>query len=209
MKPTSAQLRALAKRDPVLGRAIRQVERFPGFPQPGGYRSHYHALARSILYQQLAGAAASTIYGRVCDLTPGAGFPRAAELLALPEKKLRAAGLSANKLLALRDLARHTESGELCFPSISRLSDERIIERLVQVRGIGEWTVQMFLIFRLGRLDVMPTGDLGVQEGMRILDGLRSRPKPKELGARAEVWRPLRSVATWTLYRLTDTAAPS
>ena len=75
--------------------------------------------------------------------------------------------------------------------------------------GIGEWTVQMFLIFRLGRLDVMPTGDLGVQEGMRILDGLRSRPKPKELGARAEVWRPLRSVATWTLYRLTDTAAPS
>ncbi len=205
MKPRRGELAALARRDPVLGAALRRVPPYPGFSsRTGSYRSHFHALARAIVYQQLAGAAAKTIHDRVCALTPGRAFPRPPELLALSDARLRGAGLSRNKLLALRDLAGRVEDGSLALTRIARLSDEAIVERLVEVRGIGAWSAQMFLIFRLGRLDVMPATDLGVQEGLRRLDGLAERPKPKQLEQRAEVWRPLRSVATWVLYRLAD-----
>ena len=204
--PTTAQLRALARRDPVLGRAIKRMDPFPGFPIPGEYRSHYEALARAIVYQQLAGAAAKTIWGRVCALTPGKSFPRAPELLGLKEKVLRGAGLSGNKYLSLRDLATRVDQGTLPLSRMSRWDDERIIEGLVEVRGIGPWTAQMFLLFRLGRLNVMAPADLGLQEGLRILDGLDERPSPKELAARAEDWAPLCSIACWTLWRLADEA---
>jgi len=204
--PTPAQLRALARRDPALGKAMKGHEPFPGFPVPGEYRSHHEALARSIVYQQLAGAAAGTIWTRVCALTPGRHFPRPPELLKLSEKKLRGAGLSGNKYLSLRDLAGRVAAGDLPLTRISRWEDERISEALVEVRGIGPWTAQMFMIFRLGRLDVMAPGDLGLQEGLRILDGLKERPAPKELARRAQAWEPLRSVACWFLWRLADAA---
>ncbi|MHC4844739.1 MAG: DNA-3-methyladenine glycosylase family protein [Planctomycetota bacterium] len=185
---------------------MKRTEPYPGFPRKGtpGGESHYAHLARSILYQQLAGKAAATIHGRVCALTPGRGFPRPPDLLRLSDARLRSAGLSGNKLAALRDLASRVVSGDLKLASISRLSDERVIDRLVEVRGIGVWTAQMFLMFRLGRLDVMPAGDLGVQEGLKRLDGLDERPAPATVLERAEVWAPLRSVAAWHLWRLSD-----
>ena len=211
MDPTAAQLRALARRDPVLGRALRRVPPFPGFPAGAAsvQRSHFHALGRAIVYQQLAGAAARTIHDRVVALTPGRGFPRAEDLLELGDGALRGAGLSRAKVAALRDLAAKVTAGELKLRSIGRLPDDEVVARLTQVRGIGEWSAQMFLMFRLGRLDVMPCGDLGVQEGLRRLDGLDERPTPRELAARSEPWRPLRSVASWVLWRLADTQEPS
>ncbi|MCP3914249.1 MAG: DNA-3-methyladenine glycosylase 2 family protein [bacterium] len=207
-RPTPAQLRALARRDPVLGTALKRVPRYPGFPnrdQP--YRTHYQALARSITSQQLSTKAARTIHDRVCALTPGRSFPRPPELLELTDGALRGAGLSQGKLLALRDLATRIEDGSLRLAPIGRKGDEDVIEALTRVRGIGVWTAQMFLMFRLGRLDVMAGGDLGLQEGLRRLDGLDERPGPAELLERAEVWAPLRSVASWVLWRILEEEA--
>jgi DNA-3-methyladenine glycosylase II len=178
---------------------------YPGFPEPRLARnqSHFAALAHSIVFQQLAGAAARSIHGRVVALTPGARFPNPVDFGALSDEALRGAGLSRGKLASLRDLSERCCDGRLALHGIGRLDDDAIIEHLTQVRGIGVWTAQMFLMFRLGRLDVMPAGDLGVQEGLRRLDGLDERPSPRELEARAQVWAPLRSVASWTLWRLT------
>lgn len=209
MKPADAQLRALRRRDPVLAAAMRRVPGFPGFPDAtqNHYRSHFHALARSICYQQITGAAARTIHARVCALTPGAHFPKPEQILELPEEQMRGAGLSRNKLTAIRDLAERVCDGRLRLRSIGRRPDDEIVAELVHVRGIGVWSAQMFLIFRLGRLDVMPATDLGVQEGLRRLDQLTARPPPGEVLERAEVWAPLRSVASWVLWRLADERA--
>lgn len=203
-KPGAAALRALDRSCPALAAARRRVAPFPGFPAPGGPRTHFHALGRAIVHQQLAGAAARTIHDRVCALAAGRGFPTAAEILELPDERLRAAGLSGNKLLSLRDLAERSLDGRLRLRSLGRFDDETVIEELIAVRGIGRWTAQMFLMFRLGRLDVLAPDDLGLQEGMKRLDGLAARPRPKELAARAEDWAPLRSVASWVLWRLTE-----
>lgn len=208
MQPTPEQLARLAEADPRLGAAMARVPEFPDFSRTARRFSGFHYLCRSIIYQQLAGAAAKTIYGRVRALTPGPNFPTPAELLALPEEELRGAGLSRNKMLALTDLARRVESRSLRLRGAWRLSDDEIVERLTEVRGIGVWTAQMFLLFKLGRLDVMPATDLGVREGLRRLDGLDERPAPKAVLERSEVWKPLRSVASWVLWRLTDTPAP-
>ena len=204
MKPTTAEMRALKRRDPVLAKAMNGLPPFPDFPVGKLRGSHFHALARSIIYQQLATVAAATIYGRVRSLAPGPRFPVPEHVLALSDTELRAAGLSGNKARALKDLAEKTVRGELGLRSIGRLADDEVTRRLTTVWGIGEWTTQMFLIFKLGRLDVMPAGDLGVQEGLRVLDGLDERPTPEFLMTRSEVWRPLRSVAAWFLWRLTD-----
>lgn len=205
-RPPRSALALLARSDSRMAAAMKRMPAFPGFPQPGnpGGSSHFAYLSRSIIYQQLAGKAAATIHSRVCALTPGPRFPRPPDLLRLSEKRLRGAGLSGNKLAALRDLARRVTRYQLNLPRIARLSDQRITERLVEVRGIGVWTAQMFLIFKLGRLDVMPTGDLGVQEGLRRLDGLDERPGPAAVDERADGWAPLRSVAAWVLWRLAD-----
>ena len=205
-QPTSAELRALHRRDPVLGRAIKRLPPFPGFGNGRSADSHFHSLARTIIHQQLAGQAAATIHDRVHRLTPGPRFPSAEALARIPTARLKKAGLSGAKQAAIKDLARKVISRELSLRSISRLDDQEIIERLTTVRGIGPWSAQMFLIFRLGRLDVLPGGDLGVQEGLRILDGLRKRPSQARLEARGACWAPLRSVATWMLYRLVDEA---
>lgn len=204
--PTRAELAALARRDPRLGAAMRRVAPYPGFPSGHEHPadSHFHALARAVVHQMLSGKAAATIHERLRRTTPGPRFPTAEQVLALDPAVLRGAGLSNAKVAALRDLATRSLSGELPLRRLARLPDEDVLAHVTAVRGLGEWTAQMFLLFRLGRLDVLPPHDLGVQEGLRRLDGLRERPKPKELLARAEVWRPLRSVGTWVMWRLCD-----
>ena len=184
-----------------------RVAPFPGFPAgPLARGSHFQAIARSIAHQQLAGAAARTIHGRVCALTPGPRFPTVEECLSLPDEAFRGAGFSAGKTRAVKDLAAKCASGTVRLRSVSRMSDDEVVAMLSSVWGVGEWTAQMFLMFRLGRLDVMPAGDLGVREGVRILDGLEQRPAPGAVLRRAEPWRPLRSVAAWVLYRICDAA---
>jgi 3-methyladenine DNA glycosylase/8-oxoguanine DNA glycosylase len=131
-------------------------------------------------------------------------FATAEEFLALPDKDLRRAGLSRNKAKAIKDLAEKTVSGALGFRSLKRFSDAEVMDRLTSVWGIGEWSAQMFLLFHLGRLDVFAPADLGLLEGIKVLDGLGERPTQAEASERAEVWKPLRSVASWALWRLVD-----
>ena len=206
MKPTPAELRALARRDPLLARAWRTLPPFPGFPLRGHprQRSHYAALSSAIVYQQLSTKAAETIWKRVCALEGGAQFPAPDRLLAQSDERLRGAGLSRAKVAALRDLCQRIEDGRLPLARLRRLSDERVIEELVEVRGIGRWSAQMFLMFRLGRIDVVAEGDLGVQEGLRLLDGLAERPGPREVLERARAWSPLASVGCWYMWRLVE-----
>jgi len=206
VKPAASELRALARRDRKLGRLLGELPPFPDFPERGNerHRSHWTALASAIVYQQLHGKAAATIFARVCALTEGSGFPAPEEISGLPDRSLRSAGLSANKLLALRDLARRIQDGSLPIRRLARMSDGEIVERLTEVRGIGGWSASMFLLFRLGRLDVMAETDFGVVEGIRILDGLAVRPNARAALARAEIWRPLRSVGCWAMWRLVE-----
>jgi 3-methyladenine DNA glycosylase/8-oxoguanine DNA glycosylase len=159
---------------------------------------------RAICYQQLSGKAAATIWGRLCALGERGRPPEPAVLLAFTEEELRAVGLSRQKVASLQDLAERVVYGRLVTRGLARASDDAVIARLTEVRGIGEWSAQMFLMFKLGRLDVMAPGDLGLQEGLRRLDGLAERPTPKALEARAADWAPLRSVASWVLWRLTE-----
>ncbi len=167
----------------------------------------FDGLLRTIVYQQLAGAAAAKIHGRVVDLLPKAKTKRPQALLDLPEDDLRGAGLSANKLKSVRDLAEKTVDGTV--PTLSRLhkmSDQEVLERLTAVRGIGEWTVHMLLMFQLGRPDVLPVGDYGVQKGFMLTYKTDELPKPKQMIAHAEKWRPYRSVASWYMWRAVDLA---
>jgi 3-methyladenine DNA glycosylase/8-oxoguanine DNA glycosylase len=166
-------------------------------------RSLFGALAEAIVYQQLSGKAAAKIYSRLCDLFPGArSGPMPHHILATSEERLRSAGVSRAKALALRDLARYAESGGI--PSLSaarRMSDDEIVERLTCVRGIGRWTVEMLLIFRLGRADVLPIHDYGVRKGFARAYGRRELPMPKELEEHGARWRPYRTAASWYLWR--------
>lgn len=205
MQPSPAELRALARRDAVLGAAMRRHGPVPEHPQPRARRMPAFAfLARSICFQQLAFAAADTIWRRTCALTPGPDFPAPRDFLRLGEADLRGAGLSRNKLAAVRDLAEHFRRGDLRAASLARQGDEEVVEALTQVHGIGRWTAQMYLIFKLGRLDVLPATDLGVQEGARRIYGLRARPEPRQLERLAADWAPLRSVGAWVCWRATD-----
>jgi DNA-3-methyladenine glycosylase II len=165
--------------------------------------SHFAALVRAITYQQLAGAAAAAIHGRLTTALDGKVEPAA--LLALPDEAMRAAGLSANKTASLRDLATKVRDGTVVLDprGLARESDEEVVARLTTVRGIGEWTAQMFLIFQLRRLDVWPTGDLGVRRGYGLAWGIPT-PTPKELERRGEELRPFRSVAAWYCWRAAE-----
>jgi DNA-3-methyladenine glycosylase II len=202
--PSRSDLRALTARDPSLGRAMRRVPAYPGVSSTVARMSNFHYLCRAIIYQQLAGVAAHAIYTRVRTLTPGTRFPTARQMLDLPVEHLRGAGLSSAKTRSILDLAEHLECGRLRLRGAASLADEELVARLTRVRGIGEWTAQMYLMFKLGRLDVMPATDLGVREGLRRLDGLGDRPAAAAVLVRAEPWRPLRTVAAWVLWRLTD-----
>ena len=165
----------------------------------------FDALAESIVYQQLSGKAAATIFGRVRALYPRRKWFSPQLVLATPDERLRAAGLSRNKTAAIKDLAAKTLDGTIpTAAALHRMSDEEIIVRLTTVRGIGRWTVEMMLLFDLGRLDVWPVDDYGVRKGYAKTFGKRKLPKPKELHARGEKWRPYRSVAAWYFWRALD-----
>ena len=199
----AAASRALAERDPVMARLVEAAGPCR-IPRRG--LSHFEALARSIVFQQLAGKAASTIYGRFQALVDGDLTPEA--VLALSDEQLRAAGLSRNKAASVRDLAVKVLDGTVELDRMPRLSDERIIEELVAVRGIGRWTAEMFLMFQLRRLDVWPVDDLGVRAGYALAYGLAERPAPKELAELGESFRPYRSVAAWYCWRAVETVLP-
>lgn len=202
LRPTPSQLSTLARRDPRLGALLERLPPFPDLPDAQERRrSHFESLARAIVHQQLAGAAAATIWSRVCRLGGGRRLLGPTRFLELDETELAGAGLSRNKRLALRDLAGRLARGELRLAAAQRLPDEELVRRLVEVRGIGVWSAQMFLLFKLGRLDVLPATDLGVQEGLRLLDGLDERPTPAAVLERAERWRPLASVGSWAMWR--------
>ncbi len=204
MKPTTAQLRALKRRDPALAAAMKGLPSFPSFPVEPRL-PYFNTLARTVIFQQLATGAAQTIYGRVKVLGPNPRrFPTPAELLSIPGEALRGAGLSRSKLKAIRSLAERVESGELKLRSLSHLPDEEVTRQITAVWGLGEWSAQMFLLFHLGRLDVFAPGDLGLQGGIKMLDELDERPTSATAQERAEVWAPLRSVASWYLWRLKD-----
>src|SRR5436190_21277245 len=169
--------------------------------------SPYEALLRSIVYQSISGKAAATIFARVKALGGDGRAPTPAQMLALRTPALRKAGLSGAKILAMKDLARKTIAGVVpMLEQAHALSDDELVERLVSVRGIGVWSVEMFLIFRLGRPDVLPVHDLGVRKGWSITYGKRRMPKPKELLAFGERWRPYRTVASWYMWRAFERA---
>ncbi len=213
---------ALSAADPKLARLIARAG--PLTMRLASSQSPFEALTESIIYQQLHGKAAATIHARLI-----AGFqpmptlspihPSPEQILDVPTPQLRAAGLSANKTLALRDLAAKTLDGTVpSLARIRRMSDEAIIEHLTQVRGIGKWTVEMFLIFRLGRPDVFPTSDYGVRKGFALtFQGLKPTTKvtpellatPADMERRAKKWIPYRSAASWYLWRACDLAKPA
>jgi DNA-3-methyladenine glycosylase II len=188
----------LRRADPVLGGIIERVGACRLEPRQAG--THYEALVRSIVFQQLSGKAARTIHDRFRALYPG-GRPRAELVLATDEAALRGAGLSRQKISYLRDLSARVADRSLPLAHLGRLPDDAIIEHLVQVKGIGRWTVQMFLMFRLGRPDVLPELDLGVQNAIQRAYGLQKRPTPKDVLRIGEPWRPYASVASWYLWR--------
>ena len=185
--------------DPILAAAIDRAGPFRmQFPDPV-----FSSLARSIVFQQLNGRAASTIFGRVEQACGQAGLSPDS-ILRLRPAKLRAAGLSQQKTDYIRDLARRTRSGEIDFTSLPALSDEQVIECLTQVKGIGVWTAQMFLMFSLRRRDVLPTADFGIRSAMKNLYKLEQLPKPQEMESIAEPWKPWRTLACWYLWRSID-----
>jgi len=185
----------LRRNDPILSEIIDRVGDYGiQFREPG-----FETLVRSIVYQQLSGRVASVIFGR---LAKAAGEPLTPEnILKLRPARMRALGLSKQKTIYIRDLARHTRDGRVVFEELAALDDSVVIERLTQVKGIGVWTVHMFLIFALRRADVLPTGDLGIRNAMRKAYGLAEPPKPDEMEKLANAWRPYCSVASWYLWR--------
>jgi 3-methyladenine DNA glycosylase/8-oxoguanine DNA glycosylase len=169
--------------------------------------SPYEALLEAIAYQSISGRAAATIYGRVKALSGADRAPSPEEMLKLRKPALRKAGLSGAKVLAMKDLAKKTIEGVVpTREQAEKMSDEELVERLVSVRGIGAWTVEMFLIFNLGRPDVLPIHDLGVKKGWSVAYGKKHMPTPKQLLAFGERWRPYRTVASWYLWRAFERA---
>jgi methylated-DNA-[protein]-cysteine S-methyltransferase len=196
-----AAVKHLRASDPVLGRLIDTVGPFNLALK--NTPSIFAALAEAIIYQQLNGRAAATIYGRVCALFPRANAgPTAAQILRVTDEKLRGAGVSRPKLLALRDLARKAAGGEIpSLAEIHGMEDEAIIERLTAVRGIGRWTAEMLLIFRLGRPNVLPADDYGIRKGFALTFKKRELPARKSLEKHGRRWQPYRTVASWYLWR--------
>jgi 3-methyladenine DNA glycosylase/8-oxoguanine DNA glycosylase len=207
----------LRRADPALARLIKRVG---PFTMTVGRGHHLEALIRSIVYQQLSGKAAATIHGRLMALVAlggpggpggsapqGSEFPSAASILSRSDAELRACGLSAQKLSYLRDLCSRVHDGRLDLTALDELSDAEVLARLVEVRGFGRWSAEMFLMFQLGRLDLWPVDDLGVRKAMMKLRGLDEPPSRRELEALGEPYRPYRTVASWYLWRLLDLPA--
>src|SRR5438309_9386397 len=195
----------LAARDPQLAPLIKETQEFR--IEAHGSDSPYEILLECIAYQSISGKAAATIFGRIKALGSDGRPPSPEQMLKLGKPVLRKAGLSGAKVLAMKDLAQKTIDGVVpTLEQAERLSDEELVERLVSVRGIGAWTVEMFLIFRLGRPDVLPIHDLGVKKGWSVAYGKKHMPRPKELLAFGERWRPYRTVASWYMWRAFELA---
>jgi DNA-3-methyladenine glycosylase II len=195
----------LSERDECLKRLIEET--IPFQIDIADDQSPYEVLLESIAYQSISGKAAATIFGRIKALSGNGRSPSPEQMLKLRKPVLRKAGLSGAKVLAMKDLARKTLEGVVpAHEEAMAMSDEELVERLVSVRGIGAWTVEMFLIFRLGRPDVLPIHDLGVKKGWSVTYGKKHMPKPKELLAFGERWRPYRTVASWYMWRAFERA---
>jgi DNA-3-methyladenine glycosylase II len=204
MHPTASK--HLSSVDKVLARIIRRVGPVPSAPARG--TSPYMSLVRAVAYQQITGKAAETILGRVLALYPGKKFPAPQDLLGTPNRKLRAAGFSWAKVRSVKDIAAKTIEGVVpTSRALVRMSDAEIIERLTTVRGVGPWTVEMMLIFTLGRPDVWPVTDYGVRKGIALVYKMKKLPTVKETLEIGERWRPHRSAAAWYLWRACDLEA--
>jgi DNA-3-methyladenine glycosylase II len=200
LKRAIAHLKAA---DPIMAAIIERV----GPYRPRHTTPDFHNLARSIAYQQLHGKAAATIFGRLCTAT-GCETLSPEKVLALSIEQMRACGLSKQKLAYIRDLAEKTLSGDVNFEQLPAMDDEDIIEHLTRVKGIGRWSAQMFLMFALGRPDVMPVVDLGVNTAIERAYNKRKLPKPDQILKLSEKWRPYRSVACWYLWRSMEIVTP-
>jgi 3-methyladenine DNA glycosylase/8-oxoguanine DNA glycosylase len=196
----------LRKADPALRGVIDLAGPLEIESRGGAFKS----LSRAVFFQQLAGPAARAIMGRVLDVlgTDEERWYQPRQYLAASDDDLRAAGLSRQKVIYLRDLAEKFAEGTLREDDFADLDDEEVIERVSQVKGIGRWTGEMFLMFSLGRADVLPVGDLGVQRGMEITYGLAALPKPDEMQRIAEPWRPYRSAGSWYMWRALGVEVP-
>jgi DNA-3-methyladenine glycosylase II len=199
---TAETIEWLTKADKTLARLIKKVG---PCTLKRRNRSPYESLVRSVAYQQLNGTAAATILGRVIKLYPGQRFPQPEDILATADEKLRGAGLSRAKVAAIKDIAAKTIEGVVpTRRAISKMTEVDIIARLTTVRGVGPWTVEMLLIFTLGRTDVLPVTDYGVRKGFALTYGWKELPTPKELLEFGERWRPHRSTAAWYFWRAVD-----
>lgn len=195
--------RSLRRGDPVLGAVIRRI----GACELRRRGDPYRYLVRSVLYQQITGAAGRAIEKRL-HAAFGGRVPVPAQLRVAATETLRSAGLSHQKIESIRAIATAFDERTLDGRRLARLPDEAVVDAVTQVRGVGEWTAHMLLMFSLGRPDVLPIGDYGVRKAARDLYGLADLPKPRELEALGEAWRPYRSVATWYLWRSTELATP-
>jgi DNA-3-methyladenine glycosylase II len=201
----SDAIRHLSERDEILRALIAEVVPFQ--IDVADAQSPYEVLLESIVYQSISGKAAATIFARIKALGSDGRPPSPGQMLQLPSRTLRKAGLSGAKVLAMKDLAKKALTGVVpTHAEALKLSDDELVERLVSVRGIGAWTVEMFLIFRLGRPDVLPIHDLGVKKGWSVAYGKKHMPKPKELLKFGERWRPYRTVASWYMWRAFERA---
>jgi DNA-3-methyladenine glycosylase II len=197
--------RHLSSRDEKLATLIAETAQFQ--TDVDAAQSPYEALLESIAYQSISGKAAATIFARIKALSGNGRPPSPEQMLKLRTSALRKAGLSGAKVLAMKDLARKTIDGIVpTREQAEKLSDEELVKRLDSVRGIGAWTVEMFLIFNLGRPDVLPIHDLGVKKGWSVTYGKKHMPKPKELLAFGERWRPYRTIASWYMWRAFERA---
>jgi DNA-3-methyladenine glycosylase II len=205
---TRKAIRHLAKADPRLIPLIRRAEGFRF--HTNSEQSPYDSLLQAIVYQSISGKAAKVIFDRVRALSKGASGLTPKEVLRLRRPALRRAGLSRAKIDAIKDLARKTIEGVV--PSLEQarhLSDQELVERLISVRGVGTWTVEMFLIFRLNRPDVLPVHDYGVRKGFALVYGKKRIPTPRELAEYGERWRPYRTLASWYMWRAVELAGPA
>lgn len=202
MNALSTARKHLLEADPILGKVIAAT---PGLPPLTAHTNYYQALIESIISQQLSVKAASAIETRFKDLF-GDNFPSPEQIVTRDIEELRQAGLSRPKARYIQDLATHIIKGDVRFDSLDTLTNEAIITELTQVKGIGEWTVHMFLMFCMGRLNVLPVGDLGIRNGVKRLYGLTSLPTPEEIKqiAKQNSWHPYESIASWYIWQSLD-----
>jgi DNA-3-methyladenine glycosylase II len=194
-------LNHLRRADPVLARIIGAVGPCRFAPRAEG--SHFHHLVRAIVYQQLSGKAAATIHRRFLELMKS-DLPEPRAVARMDIRRLRSVGLSRQKARYIKDLAAHVHTGRLPLDRIHELPDELVIEKLTEVKGIGVWSAQMFLMSRLGRPDVLPALDLGIRKGVQLAYGLRSLPSPKRVLKIGAAWSPWSTIGSWYMWRCLD-----